>query len=210
MQHLENLVLSFAQKRFEHQGTPQISLPTAKQDATHHHSEWLGYPPGTEAARPSLVPEGKVLDDSPGTILVEDFGTSYIDAAHWRAILEDVCFRSSHWGSGSNHIQIEEVKGYFREDDELSEDSSSEPETFESSHPPLLFGLGKHASKEELLSDIPSRAVANRLISRYFNSGDPSLSMSNPTSTSSTRHPNEYSYGPLPHLPERGDKASTL
>lgn len=32
----------------------------------------------------------KDLVDSPGRLFVEDVGTSYLDAAHWRAILEEV------------------------------------------------------------------------------------------------------------------------
>lgn len=45
----------------------------------------------------------------------------------------------------------------------------------DSSRPSLLFGLGKPPSKEELLADIPPRPVADRLIARFLNSGDPSL-----------------------------------
>ena len=48
----------------------------------------------------------------------------------------------------------------------------------ESSGPTLLIGIGRPYSKDELLADIPSRPVLDRVISRYFNSSDPSLGMS--------------------------------
>jgi hypothetical protein len=45
----------------------------------------------------------------------------------------------------------------------------------DSSRPSLLFGFGTPPSKDELLADIPPRPVADRLIARFLNSGDPSL-----------------------------------
>ncbi|KAL1966397.1 hypothetical protein VTN77DRAFT_4539 [Rasamsonia byssochlamydoides] len=157
IQHLENLVLSFAQKKkLEEQATSQTPHSMRKEKGS------LGDPESylEEEDHSNAVPEEKQpLEDSPGKLLVEEVGTSYVDAAHWRAILED----------------IKEVKEYLREDDETSEDSEIEPEMDDSSRPSLLFGLGKPPSKEELLADIPPRPVADRLIARFLNSGDPSL-----------------------------------
>ncbi|KAN0078604.1 Fungal specific transcription factor domain containing protein [Elaphomyces granulatus] len=156
IQHLENLVLSFAQRRKqEKQEMPQISSQPLDTSNDPNHAESH---PETATATFDAIPEGQVLNDSPGKIFVEDVGTSYVDAAHWRAILED----------------IKEVKEYFQ-DDKLDEESVSDDEMEESSGPTLLIGMGKACSKDELLADIPSRAVLDRVISRYFNSSDPSL-----------------------------------
>jgi hypothetical protein len=45
-------------------------------------------------------------------------------------------------------------------------------ESFEIGKPELLFGHRPLMSKEELLSAMPSRPVADRLVSRYLNTRD--------------------------------------
>lgn len=89
IQHLENLVLSFAQKKkIEEQANSQIQRSITKQ------SGGLGDPgsylEAEEDCSNAVSGEKKTIQDSPGKLLVEDVGTSYVDASHWRAILEDV------------------------------------------------------------------------------------------------------------------------
>lgn len=67
------------------------------------------------------------------------------------------------------------MKEYLRENEEESEESDVEPDVDESSRSSFLFGYGRPPSKEELLADLPPPAVADRLIARYFISGDPVL-----------------------------------
>jgi hypothetical protein len=67
---------------------PQISPQPLDTSNDPNHAESH---PETATATFDAIPEGQVLNDSPGKIFVEDVGTSYVDAAHWRAILEDVC-----------------------------------------------------------------------------------------------------------------------
>lgn len=55
----------------------------------------------------------------------------------------------------------------------MTDEEDEEEESFDAPCPTLLFGLSKPASKEELLSDIPSRPVTDRLISQFFNSKEP-------------------------------------
>ena len=41
----------------------------------------------------------------------------------------------------------------------------------------LFFGLSPSMNRSDLLASLPSRPVADRLVSRYFNSKEPILSM---------------------------------
>jgi hypothetical protein len=88
IQHLENLILSFAQKKKLEEEAPSQTPPSENHNGT--IADPKSYLQAEDHA--GAVPEErKMLEDSPGKLLVEDVGTSYVDAAHWRAILEDVC-----------------------------------------------------------------------------------------------------------------------
>ena len=81
LQHLENLVMSLAQKKkIEEGGSPQGN-PGQPNDQNTTSGTQDAIPEG-ETGSPSLV--------HPGKIFVKDQGTSYIDSAHWRAVLEEV------------------------------------------------------------------------------------------------------------------------
>ena len=71
------------------------------------------------------------------------------------------------------------MKRYLRDDDANSEDDVHEEadEIHDSSRPALLFYSGRVLSQEELIADLPERTLSDRLISRFLNSGDPSLGM---------------------------------
>ncbi|KAJ5175012.1 uncharacterized protein N7482_000889 [Penicillium canariense] len=93
-----------------------------------------------------------------GTIVVKDEGISYIDSADWRAVLEE----------------INGVKEYLDEhenfDDEKREDGLGDD-----SSPALLLGMSRPITKEEVLVDIPPRSIADRLVSRFLKTTEPSL-----------------------------------
>ncbi|KAI1412309.1 hypothetical protein F5Y13DRAFT_180119 [Hypoxylon sp. FL1857] len=95
-----------------------------------------------------------------GTLRNTPAGTSYVDGAHWTALLDG----------------ISELKDCF-------EDTIESAPNFQSSIPPqvapdygpsplLLYGRFTQASKGEIVSTLPARPVVDRLISRFFNSVD--------------------------------------
>lgn len=80
LQHLENLVMSFAQKQKPEEQTTDFNtgLP----------ADVVGYdtPPSTDERDTKPSPKDT------GTLVVKEEGTNYIDSANWRAILEEVCW----------------------------------------------------------------------------------------------------------------------
>lgn len=90
LQHLENLVMSLAQQQKPGDQTTDFNtgLP---QDS-------LGYdtPPSANDRDTKSSPHDT------GTLVISDEGTSYIDSANWRAILEEVCVSTvlDWWGEG--------------------------------------------------------------------------------------------------------------
>ena len=81
-------------------------------------------------------------------------------------------------GSGSESAraddfeQIEDLKGYFEESDD-DDDEDSRVEDMEEPDV-LLYMNGPYKTREELLSHLPERKIADRLITRYFASMSPS------------------------------------
>lgn len=63
------------------------------------------------------------------------------------------------------------------EQEENSDDDGIAKEPFENSSPVLLLGISRPVTKQEMLVDIPARSVADRLVSRFLKSSEPSLSM---------------------------------
>ncbi|PTU20884.1 hypothetical protein P175DRAFT_0501517 [Aspergillus ochraceoroseus IBT 24754] len=167
LQHLENLIFSLAQQK--RQGGDQN--PGQSQDRDPDANSLLPHGLGVEVPQPGPQmmlqtppsPPDQVGKDSPadqpGKLVVKDTGTSYIDSAHWKAILEE----------------INEFKESLRDSDELSDEDAVEYEPVNENAPTILFGLGKTATKEELLTDLPSRTVADRLVSLFINSNQPAV-----------------------------------
>ncbi|KAL8722749.1 MAG: hypothetical protein Q9225_000810 [Loekoesia sp. 1 TL-2023] len=95
--------------------------------------------------------------DMSGRIRLENRETSFVSGTHWTAILDGIA----------------ELKDRF-EDSEEQSCSNSEMELWQSptERPTLLFGANTYATKHEILSSIPSRAVANKLVSSFFNAMD--------------------------------------
>jgi hypothetical protein len=93
IQHLENLVLSFAQQRRQRDGASPYASVTRKPNGSsladpeaYVEDELVDLTSSTKASHID-----KTLEDDPGKIVnEEDVGISYVDASHWRAILDDV------------------------------------------------------------------------------------------------------------------------
>ncbi|TQB76222.1 hypothetical protein MPDQ_000529 [Monascus purpureus] len=150
LQHLENLVLSFAQqKRLE----DQQGVSPGSASFSHSNSEHGPPNVGTLAEKETTpLPH-------PGRLVVKDDGISYIDGAHWRAILDE----------------INEMKASMEDTEEDTE--TIEYGSSESSYPQLLFGIHEIPSKDELLADLPPRSVADYLISRVLEIDEPSIAL---------------------------------
>lgn len=89
--------------------------------------------------------------------------TFYIGEAHWAALLQD----------------ISEVRNYFsthkkQYEEQVQKVAQTRKGTKDDSGPALLFGATKPPSREEILSQVPSRYTCDILIARYFNTFDPS------------------------------------
>ncbi|KAI9039032.1 putative C6 transcription factor [Aspergillus affinis] len=155
LQHLENLILSLTQKKKQENNhsseDAELLVDQENGSSQDGNQAMLETPVSHESLETKNSPSG-----ASSKLLVKDTGTSYIDGAHWSAILEE----------------INGVKEYLQGSDDES-DEEDEEDSFDMASPTLLFGLNKPASKEELLADIPSRPVADRLISQFFTSKEP-------------------------------------
>ncbi|KAF4264190.1 hypothetical protein KXW91_006645 [Aspergillus fumigatus] len=158
LQHLENLILSFTQKKSCEQSQ---TLSASEQQNTPSTTAESVVPAVLVNPSSSMEPEPRSsAPESTGRLLENKAGSSYLDGAHWRAILEEV----------------NEVKGYLQQEtDEESEEEFMDEAFFDSSSPVLLLGLNKPASKDELLADIPPRPVADRLVSQFLHCKEPIL-----------------------------------
>ncbi|KAJ9312436.1 transcriptional regulator family: Fungal Specific TF [Paecilomyces variotii] len=163
LHHLENLVLSLAQKRrLEGQDvdvmTPCQQLMPETSSQPNGGRNTLTDPALLKA---SSAEKKNDLVDSPGRLFVEDVGTSYLDAAHWRAILEE----------------INDIKEYIQEEDTVSEDSVAGLDIGEPEGPMLLLGLDSSMSLEDLIEEMPPKPLVDRLVSRSLTSKYPSIFM---------------------------------
>ncbi|PLB45462.1 hypothetical protein P170DRAFT_512152 [Aspergillus steynii IBT 23096] len=154
LQHLENLILSLTQKKTleQNQGGSEALGDRENGSPQDDNQAMLDTP----VSHDSVETKNSSIDAS-SKLLVKDTGTSYIDGAHWSAILEE----------------INGVKEYLEESDDVSDEEDEEEDSSDVATPTLLFGLSKPASKEDLLADIPPRPVTDRLISQFFNSSEP-------------------------------------
>jgi hypothetical protein len=82
-------------------------------------------------------------------------GTSYVNSAHWAAVLDGIA----------------ELKDHFEKEKEMYASirllDSSFPDW---TGPELVYGCTELPIKEEILASIPTRQVVDRLVSRYFSS----------------------------------------
>ncbi|KAI1653660.1 hypothetical protein F4813DRAFT_383088 [Daldinia decipiens] len=107
--------------------------------------------PDSEAGASGELPNGGILTDSPA-------GVSYVDGAHWTALLDS----------------ISELKDYFQDGPESGPHYQIplQPIPDYGPCPLLLYGRFAQSNKEEILSVLPTRSVADSLISKFFSSID--------------------------------------
>ncbi|KAK9433076.1 fungal-specific transcription factor domain-containing protein [Lipomyces doorenjongii] len=107
------------------------------------------------------------FSDSFGRISLENSETTYVESAHWTAILDGIA----------------ELKDYFEDDHEHIERNPLATKVPDSDGPDLLLGQYKYVNKQEILAAIPSRPIVDRLIFKYFHMMDriPSVVIHSPT-----------------------------
>ncbi|KAF7549048.1 hypothetical protein G7Z17_g6663 [Cylindrodendrum hubeiense] len=115
----------------------------------------------TEASTTAPMPTAEVQDDAASTgpavrgqVVRGENATTYVGATHCMAMLED----------------IEDLKSYFDQPDDIDDVEAGEYDSADL----LLFARAGPSNREELLSYLPERKVADRLITRYFSSMSPS------------------------------------
>ncbi|KAL2845434.1 fungal-specific transcription factor domain-containing protein [Aspergillus pseudoustus] len=158
LQHLENLIMSFAQQRRQDDNqAPDFSIVPPAADLDPRSQPLAPSPASPPKADGTETDSQESPASQPGRLVVNDKGTNYIDSAHWKAILEE----------------INEFKESLNEIDDLSDDGLGEEEDTREFAPMLWFGLTRPASKEELLIDMPSRQVTDRMVHYFLNSEEP-------------------------------------
>ncbi|KAK9244839.1 fungal-specific transcription factor domain-containing protein [Lipomyces tetrasporus] len=125
--------------------------PTDQIPANAHGSSKLSSPVTENGVNGNALPQDpSQLSDSFGRISLENSETSYVESAHWTAILDGIA----------------ELKDYFEDDHDPIELHALATEGFDG--PELLCGRYKRVDKPEILAAIPSRSIVDRLIAKYF------------------------------------------
>ncbi|KAI8958197.1 hypothetical protein F5Y11DRAFT_360218 [Daldinia sp. FL1419] len=140
IRELEGLVHALMQRAASKNSSNAQALPEAAEDS-----------PDSEAGASGEPPNGGTLTDSPA-------GVSYVDGAHWTALLDS----------------ISELKDYFQDGAESGPNYQHSLQTIHDYGPSplLLYGRFSQTTKEEILSVLPARSVADSLISKFFSSID--------------------------------------
>ncbi|KAJ9621983.1 hypothetical protein H2203_006864 [Taxawa tesnikishii (nom. ined.)] len=115
----------------------------------------------TIATRPTdqIARDPAQLSDDFGRISLENTETSYVESAHWTAILDGIAELKDHL-EGNDKSPDRTCSGHI-EDPVLDADA-----------PDLLFGNSKQVSRQEILAAIPQRSMVDRLLALYFSGMD--------------------------------------
>jgi hypothetical protein len=91
LQHLENLIMSFAQQRRQEDNQVQDFSAVPAPDPDTIGQSVLPSPLSSSRAEATEAESQESTASQPGRLVVNEKGTNYIDSAHWKAILEEVC-----------------------------------------------------------------------------------------------------------------------
>ncbi|KAL7624605.1 hypothetical protein AAE478_006172 [Parahypoxylon ruwenzoriense] len=156
IRELENLVHALMQRAASRNPPPNaISTPHANSvQAENSVSRAVDGSPDNGVPSAS----GSVEPSECGTLTNSPAGVSYVDSAHWTALLDGI-------SELKDCIPDTSEPGYH-----YYIPSLVEPDYGPS--PQLLYGRFAQASKGEILSTVPKRPVVDRLMSRFFNTID--------------------------------------
>ncbi|KAI9838669.1 MAG: hypothetical protein M1819_004983 [Sarea resinae] len=101
-----------------------------------------------------------------GVMKVGPKGSSYYGDAHWATILSDIAEVKSYFANHSAQLmeQSDKIEASHQEEQHGIGCSSS-----------FLFGAAKPPELSEIMTSMPAKATVDKLITRYFNSHDPSI-----------------------------------
>lgn len=121
------------------------------------------------------------VSQSLGMMKVNNNQSMYFGDAHWATILSDVSqYPTLSPNTRRLQIQIAEVKNYFAEhqkqyEEQIRKVQESKKREESIQVPTFLFGGAQKPEYSELLSFLPKRSVADKLVARYFNTYDPAI-----------------------------------
>ena len=130
---LENLVVTL----MKGQSPPSPDAPKSPRPSSLSFADVL-----PEIRRPEKSQDEAASPADPGTLKLHESGTSYVQSAHWEAILT-------------------KIRG-------LKEDLITDTKAPPGSH--LFYGPNRHATRDEILAAVPPRPVVDRLMALHFDS----------------------------------------
>ncbi|KAM5343615.1 hypothetical protein ACJ41O_012152 [Fusarium nematophilum] len=115
--------------------------------------------PSSQAPQPTGYepPENGAHQVKPGRMMSSDSEMVYVSGSHWAAICNEV----------------DSIREHLDRDDRAHH--GDETGQVRGRAPFLLEGVGTMSTIDDILSDIPPKDVADRLVSRYLNCTDPSI-----------------------------------
>ncbi|KAF2139918.1 uncharacterized protein K452DRAFT_320016 [Aplosporella prunicola CBS 121167] len=168
IRHLEGLVVDLMNGKdpralnlpgFSDPSSAARRLPTPEHASPDYHTSHDG--PKTHSNSGDDEP---LTASAFGALRISDAQTTYTGGSHWTAILHD----------------IKEVKNLLEnEDDDEEEPEKPEPE-FDEEKPfrfSLVVGSPPPVSKKDLLRSLPPKAEVDRLVTLWYNSQDPTLTI---------------------------------
>jgi len=130
---LESLVVTL----MKDQSLPSLAGPHSSVPSS------LSSPDTLPEIERSRKPQSEARSPSdPGTLKLRDSGTSYVQSAHWEAILT-------------------KIRG-------LKEDLVTDSKALPGSH--LFYGPNRHATRDEILPGVPAHQIVDRLMALHFDS----------------------------------------
>ena len=155
-------------------------------------SSTTGQSDAMDGGHPEAESETERVTNSLGVMHVHQNKSLYIGNTHWAAVLEDVSFHTPQSGGGddlcytcANSIQIHEVKNYFIEHKKMYEDQiqairdhNNQTGANTSIGPSFLLNSGPTPVFVDLLSNLPSKDTADKLVDVYFEQYDRLIRMS--------------------------------
>ncbi|KAH6975718.1 fungal-specific transcription factor domain-containing protein [Ilyonectria destructans] len=155
LRHLEQLIGTLVAER---SSSNELQSTTSNRDGS--DSTMLGGPAlrSSPSGQPSDSDSAALDDVRPGRIVESNSQMTFVSSDHWKAIQNEIA----------------KVREYVELENSALPDLPDEIEPTSHDGPIILEGTCE-STMDNILSDIPPRAIVDRLVSRYFNSNEPSI-----------------------------------
>ncbi|KAL8400947.1 hypothetical protein RB594_001103 [Gaeumannomyces avenae] len=158
IRYLEQELVGLARSHRQQHHRPHVPGPPRDQAPSGPSTPGAASPATTRPCRPSSPAESDC-----GSTRLTRSGTSYVNSAHWAAVLDGIDDLKGHLEDEKSPPQ----HGTPVENGPLLFGEAPAPRL---SGPQLLYGCSAMATKEEILASVPTRPFVDQLISCYFNS----------------------------------------